>query len=47
MNRLTRISLGAGLAALIATMGRPGFGQSIQSTILGTAKDQTGAAVPG
>jgi hypothetical protein len=40
--------LGAGLAvALIMAMGRPGFGQSIQSTLLGTAKDQTGAALPG
>jgi hypothetical protein len=33
--------------ALIVAMGLPGFGQSIQSTILGTVKDQTGAAVPG
>ena len=48
MSRLTRYFLGAGLAvALTMAMFRPSFGQSIQSTILGTARDQTGAAVSG
>ncbi|HEY3160227.1 MAG TPA: carboxypeptidase-like regulatory domain-containing protein, partial [Vicinamibacterales bacterium] len=47
MNSLKRNSFGAGLVALIVAMGLPGFSQSVQSTILGTVKDQTGAAVPG
>ena len=47
MSSLKRNSFGAGLVALIVAMGLPGFSQSVQSTILGTAKDQTGAAVPG
>jgi hypothetical protein len=47
VNSLKRNSFGAGLVALIVAMGLPGFSQSVQSTILGTVKDQTGAAVPG
>jgi protocatechuate 3,4-dioxygenase beta subunit len=47
VSSLKRNSFGAGLVALIVATGLPGFSQSVQSTILGSAKDQTGAAVPG
>ncbi|PYQ21886.1 MAG: hypothetical protein DMF79_07140, partial [Acidobacteria bacterium] len=48
MKSVTQRFQGAGLVVvLVMAMGRPGFGQSIQSTILGTVKDPTGAAVPG